>query len=42
MLIDLAQKLLNGELVERMTYMPIIPITKENAQAFYDETYGKK
>ena len=42
MLIDLAQKLLNGEPVERMTYMPIIPITKDNAQAFYDETYGKK
>lgn len=41
-LVDLAWKLLHGESVERVTYMPIIPITKENAQSFYDETYGKK
>ncbi|MCD8349298.1 MAG: sugar ABC transporter substrate-binding protein [Planctomycetaceae bacterium] len=41
-IVDLAYKLLNNEAVERVTYMPIIPITKENAQAFYDEHYGNK
>lgn len=39
MLIDYTVSLLNGEEVEREYFMPITPITAENAEEFYNETY---
>lgn len=40
-LIDYAVKLLNGEPVEKMNYLPIVEVTPENAQSYYDETFKK-
>lgn len=40
-LIDITADLLAGEEVEKDQYMPVEVITADNAQAYYDEVFGK-
>ena len=40
-LIDMTVSLLKGETVEKDQFMPITVINKDNAQKYYDDTYGK-
>lgn len=42
LLIDYANDLRNGKKMEKMNYLPTIEVTKENAQKFYDDLFGKK
>jgi len=40
-LVDITLALLNGETVEKDQFMPVEVIDKSNAQAYFDEVYGK-
>ncbi|MCC8179904.1 MAG: sugar ABC transporter substrate-binding protein [Planctomycetes bacterium] len=40
-LIEYADDLRNGKNLPKMNYLPIIPVTKKNAQEFYDQIFKK-
>ncbi len=40
-LIETIDELRNGKKLPKMNYLPIIPVTKDNAQSFYDEVFKK-